>query len=114
MRKSAREKRNYLCSHILYGLLGDYPLDRKLPSIALIALLLTLFLPSLGYGYWKGEEGVEPLDHYYIEVFLDEREYKLSGYLVLHHFNKHSVAFRELYFHVYPNAFKPWNGSVEI
>ncbi|RLE81082.1 MAG: hypothetical protein DRJ51_04540 [Thermoprotei archaeon] len=89
-------------------------MDRKLPSIALIALLLTLFLPSLGYGYWKGEEDVEPLDHYYIEVFLDEREYKLSGYLVLHHFNKHSVAFRELYFHVYPNAFKPWNGSVEI
>ncbi|MCD6368647.1 MAG: M1 family metallopeptidase [Thermoproteales archaeon] len=53
-------------------------------------------------------------DKYLLNVFLDDINFILKGQLILEHHNRHNKVFDELYFHVYPNAFKSYGGYITI
>jgi len=53
-------------------------------------------------------------DKYFINVRFYEDNLTISGFLVLTHKNNYSITFRNIYFHIYPNAFKTKGGYISI
>ncbi len=55
-----------------------------------------------------------PRDRYTMKVEFFERNLTVVGHLLLEHVNRHPVEFRQLYFHIYPNAFRARGGGINV
>jgi len=88
---------------------------KNLRVTALITTLTLLILTTQGVNLDANSSG-ESLkrDKYFINVSFYESNLTLSGFLTLTHKNRHSIMFRNIYFHVYPNAFKTRGGYIKI
>lgn len=55
-----------------------------------------------------------PVNKYVINLQLNQLTHSVDGFLALGYTNKASTSFDELYFHLYPNAFKKEGGKITV
>ncbi|RLE74498.1 MAG: hypothetical protein DRJ56_07405, partial [Thermoprotei archaeon] len=55
-----------------------------------------------------------PRDRYTMRVEFFEHNLTVVGHLLLEHVNRHPVEFRQLYFHIYPNAFRARGAGINV
>jgi hypothetical protein len=62
----------------------------------------------------RKKDFVADANQYLVKLSLDQFIHSISGCLALNYTNKASKSFDELYFHLYPNAFKKNGGRVKV
>jgi hypothetical protein len=55
-----------------------------------------------------------PVNKYVINLQLNQLTHSVDGFLALGYTNKASTSFDELYFHLYPNAFRKDGGKITV
>lgn len=78
---------------------GGYPL-KKYRSHILLALVIVLAVGGYFYVSWKN------ITEYIIDVQIDTHVMALTGKETVRYVNTEDVSLKEIYFHLYPNAFK--------
>lgn len=97
-----------------------YSMFKKLLLILFLISLLAIQLssPQLTISHSNIEGSNEflkvPHDKYVIYAKFFENNLTVTGFVKVTHYNRISKSFKELYFHIYPNAFRKYGGYIKI